>query len=469
MRDLLLPAVKWVARRVGWRPVWFALRWKLGQLTALWAVVFLGTRGSWNAACAVAWPAAGWVWAVSENQRRRRPVLLEAARWSTAVHAANAWPKLKPDQPTPPGGLRLPRLTHIQVSHGGNVNALAALPPGMSYDELEKLAPHIASWYRPPVLDLRVQRSDDVRHAEIVVTRWRAFDRHTDPFPYTPGAGIAVPERGGRFDVRYPGEHVLIAGQSGAGKSSWVNVIIAEALHAEHRPVLWGIDFKRVELGPWAPVFDRIALEPGNADQLLDDLIVEVDRRSHALEGHARKWTPGCGFAPLLLVVDELAQVCYLPWPGEDKQAPAQRLAKLARIGSMGRALGIQMVVATQNPLAEIVGRIRDNMQLTVCNWVRGEAEAGVALGSKDLAAQLRPQDLTLPGVAWVVGRDRKPFVARARFLDDGDVDQLAAAHALARPSSPTGPKAAGTPASQGARPGGAPSATARTANHLGS
>lgn len=424
-------AISWARR---WRLPWLAATapaaWFAATVTAGMTGAGLGgaLKAGFVAGCAIPAGAAYLVW-TSPVERHRRAAKRIGWRWARACHLADAYPKATNPAVTP----RLPRLERVQESHGGNLHATVVMPGGMTYDSvnttrLRQLAPLIATHLQPTPKALDVAPTDDLARARLTVVYWRAFDHETGPIAYTPGGGIGVRETGEAVRLHIPGEHTMVVGQTGAGKSSWLNAAIAEALHHEHRPDLWGVDLKRTELALWADAFDRLALDEHAADAILRDLIRELIRRQKALEGRGRKWEPGCGFPPLLVVIDELTQVVWQPWPGEDPKAPSQRRAQVIRLAAMGRALGIQFLAATQEPIAEVVGRIRVNMQTTICCRVRTETDAQTALGP-GLAAELRPELLTAPGSAWVVPATTRPVVARAKWLDDPDIAQIAAAH----------------------------------------
>jgi S-DNA-T family DNA segregation ATPase FtsK/SpoIIIE len=221
----------------------------------------------------------------------------------------------------------------------------------------------------------------------------------------------------------------LIVGQTGGGKSGYVNAIVAEQVQGPHDPILLGVDLKRVELGPWAPCFERLAVTPADASALLSDTVRDLDRRLEWLDRRGlRKYRHGCGLRPLTLVVDELVQAVWQQWDDEDPRAPARRRGQLMKIAALGRAAGVQVVCATQEPVAEMVGRIRVNMQTTICCRVRTLTDAEVAVG-KGLAGDLHPENLTLDGAAWAVPATSRPVLVRARWLDDDEIASIAAAH----------------------------------------
>jgi S-DNA-T family DNA segregation ATPase FtsK/SpoIIIE len=85
------------------------------------------------------------------------------------------------------------------------------------------------------------------------------------PWPGTTATSVNQPVVLGRFEdgdpvaIRLVGEHVLIGGTTGRGKSGVLNLILAE-LCGRSDVVIWGIDMKGgLELAPWRPVLDRLA------------------------------------------------------------------------------------------------------------------------------------------------------------------------------------------------------------------
>jgi hypothetical protein len=425
------------------RALLWAVRWRALELVGLWlltywvaAIVLAVVTGRpqvgapWYVANG-AWLAGfGWVAFLSEHEPYRRERKVVAGRWSRACRSARAQTRLVDGQRLPWFTSGTPNLQQVVVSPMGNVSGVAHLPPGMSFDQLHAALSMIESWYRPEPIALRIVRHESARYAIVELTHWRAFSGASpDPILYVPGAGVAVTEAGGRFDIPPAGEHVLIVGQTGAGKSSFINGGIAEQVQSPHRPELRGIDLKRVELGPWAGCFERLAVTPEDASVLLSDTVRDLDRRLEWLDRRGlRKYRHGCGLRPLTLVIDELVQAVWQQWEDEDPRAPGRRRAQLMKIAALGRAAGVQIICATQEPVAEMVGRIRVNMQTTICCRVRTLTDAEVAVG-KGLAGDLHPENLTLDGAAWAVPATTRPVLVRARWLDDADVARIAAAH----------------------------------------
>jgi S-DNA-T family DNA segregation ATPase FtsK/SpoIIIE len=272
------------------------------------------------------------------------------------------------------------------------------------------------------------------------------------PWPGTSATSINEPIVIGRFEdgesvsIRLDGEHVLIGGTMGRGKSGVLNVILAE-LSVRADVVIWGIDMKGgLELAPWSSVLDRLATTAHQALDVLTAANRVLDVRARLLTGRQeRKWEPTPAEPALVVAVDELAEL------GDEALALFERLARL------GRAAGIILVAATQRPSAAALGSVDARTQMTarIALGVVEARDGELILGAGRLGAGWRPDRLSGPGYFLVLlpSQHETPRPARAYWLTDEAV-RAAAGHAGAK-------RPALDPASASAASGSQPPSTA--------
>lgn len=149
------------------------------------------------------------------------------------------------------------------------------------------------------------------------------------------------------------GQHILIAGSPGAGKSNALRVFLAH-LSTSRFVALYGIDPKSAELAMWTRRFTKLVL--GNEAQpsinLLTHLLEEIQRRAtHLATTGTASLRPSKEYPWICLVIDEWAELAA----GGNSKERARADELLKRFVSLGRAVGCTAILCTQRPTSDVI------------------------------------------------------------------------------------------------------------------
>lgn len=186
--------------------------------------------------------------------------------------------------------------------------------------------------------------------------------------------------------------HLLVAGQTGSGKSVFLNSLIVSLLYSktpeECRMIL--IDPKRVEMSSYRGIphlLRPVVTEPEDAVEALEDLVAEMENRYTRLEAAGARNIEGFdgpGMPYIVCIVDELSDLM---------DTAGKRLTDLVvRLAQKSRAVGIHLVLATQRPdVNTLNGRIKANIPARIAFQVVSQTDSRVILdegGAERLAGR---------------------------------------------------------------------------------
>lgn len=211
---------------------------------------------------------------------------------------------------------------------------------------------------------------------------------------------IAVAADGSRGELVLLGTHTLIGGATNGGKSVLLKTLVI-SLAALKDAVIWLVDLKpgRIELGIFEPIADRSARNIGDAALMLEALIAVAKARGDYLarlrEESGRpveKWDPAEHGPVIVIVFDEYAELLRQSkkvrrgeYPERVMQAIKFISENFETVAMVYRALGIQIVMATQSPSGAITaGNGKDGLdqiQNIVCVQTAKLSQTNIILG----------------------------------------------------------------------------------------
>jgi hypothetical protein len=199
----------------------------------------------------------------------------------------------------------------------------------------------------------------------------------------------------------------LFGGSQGSGKSGGFALHIMD-IACRSDGTQWGFDLKDgMEIAPYDPVMDNLAVNPEEATEAIEGLDAIMTYRGETNTAEGLKAWPVGPDKPLLFVwIDELHRLLAAS-NGRDGRAMRRCEEVLVRLATTGRALGMSVNGATQNPTLEATrtSQFRDRLNQRICFRTESAAHEGYIIPNRKVDAHLIPS--SMPGMCYVQDRDR--------------------------------------------------------------
>lgn len=344
------------------------------------------------------------------------------------MEGANIGPKVTQYTLKPPSGVKLTRITALETNIALNLAAqslrIEAPIPGQKAVGIE--VPN--------------RRAADVRlHGILTSKQWEGAH---EPLSFAIGRDISGEAVIGELNEM---PHLLIAGQTGSGKSVMINTLLTSLLYhnspSEMKLIL--VDPKQVEMAPYEDIphlLTPVITEPEKTISALKWAVNEMERRYKLLaaekvrdiktynkkiqtgkgkiavkdeEGNVQQHEEAGAMPYIVIVIDELADLMMVA--ARDVEALVVRLAQKAR------AVGIHLVLATQRPSVDIItGLIKANIPARIAFTVASQVDSRTILDQAGAEKLLGKGDMLIltPSMS-------KPKRLQGAWVTDDEVGKI--------------------------------------------
>jgi S-DNA-T family DNA segregation ATPase FtsK/SpoIIIE len=324
------------------------------------------------------------------------------------VEGANVGPRVTQYTIKPPNGVKLSKLTaledNLKLDLAANSIRMEAPIPGKRSVGVE--VPN-------------VKAATVTLHGLLSSPEWRELK---SPLGFVIGKDIAGHPMTGNLDNM---PHLLIAGQTGSGKSVMINTFLTSLLYrnspADLKLIL--VDPKQVEMAPYADIPHLLApviTEPEKCISALKWAVAEMERRLKAFAevgkrniGEYNNLKKEEGMPYIVIVIDELADLMMMA--ARDVEALIVRLAQKAR------ASGIHLVIATQRPSVDVItGLIKANVPARIAFTVVSQID------SRTIIDQMGAEKLLGRGDAlFSIPEFPKPKRVQGALISDAETQKI--------------------------------------------
>ena len=195
--------------------------------------------------------------------------------------------------------------------------------------------------------------------------------------------------------------HLLIAGQTGSGKSVSVNTLISTLISkkSEKEVKFIMVDTKMVELMPYNDIphlLVPVIIDPEQAAIALKWAVNEMEKRYKQLMENGVRNIKGYNALSyvekmpyIVIIIDELADLMMVASKSVEES--------IARIAQKARAVGIHLVVATQRPSTDVItGMIKANLPSRISFALRSQIDSRTILDTSGAEKLLGQGDMLL-------------------------------------------------------------------------
>ena len=345
-----------------------------------------------------------------------------------AMGDINVGPKVTQYTLRPPSGVKLTRITALETNIALNLAAqslrIEAPIPGQ----------------RAVGIEVPNRKAAEVRLRSTLSSKQWAAAR--DPLSFGIGKDIS-----GQVVVGELGKmpHLLIAGQTGSGKSVMINTLLCSLLYrnspSDMKLIL--VDPKQVEMAPYADIphlLTPVINEPEKTISALKWAVNEMERRYKLLAGekirNIKEYNKRLqSRAKKIAIADENGNVQEhedgsMPYIVivVDEMSDLMMMAKkdvetlIVRLAQKSRAVGIHLVLATQRPSVNVItGLIKANVPARIAFTVATQVDSMTILGQSGAEKLLGQGDML-----FYVTSMSKPKRIQGAWVTDDEVNKIA-------------------------------------------
>lgn len=219
--------------------------------------------------------------------------------------------------------------------------------------------------------------------------------------------------------------HLLVAGQTGSGKSVMINTILTSLLYrnspSDLKLIL--VDPKQVELTPYNDIPHLLAPvvnEPEKCISALKWAVAEMERRLRTMADAGKRniveynnLKSEEGMPYIVIVIDELSDLMMV--------AARDVESLIVRIAQKARACGIHLILATQRPSVDVItGLIKANVPARIAFTTTSQVDSKTIIDQGGAEKLLGQGDMLL-----LTSNMPKPKRVQAAFISDGETKKV--------------------------------------------